>query len=69
MRVYFNGDIIRKSRKKLGLTQKELADKSKIVQANICRWENSVSTPSATQLALLSLLLDFDIFDAFIVRK
>lgn len=69
MKFIFNGSIIKKLRIDKGLSQRKLAKLTGIEQANICRWENSLNTPTATQLAKLAYILQFDFFDAFIIKK
>ena len=41
-----NGDGIKELRKKLGLTQQELADKIGVARVTIARWETGQKKPS-----------------------
>lgn len=45
------GENIKKARKRAGVTQKELAERLKVYQKDISRWENNELTPSALTLA------------------
>ncbi len=53
-------------RKRLGLTQQELADKAGINRSMLCRLENQEYVPSLDQLTRLANTLQFDVADVFI---
>ncbi len=53
-------------RKKLNLTQQELADKAGINRSMLCRLENHEYMPSLDQLTRLANTLQFDVSDVFI---
>ena len=40
------GENIKKARKKAGISQVELAERLKVYQKDISRWENGIYTPS-----------------------
>jgi len=48
------GDNIRKARKKMGLTQEELADKLYVSRQTISSWENDKSYPDIHSLLMIS---------------
>ncbi len=52
------GNKIRSRREELGLTQIELADKTKLTQGYISRVEADVYVPRATTLIVLAFALD-----------
>lgn len=52
------GNKIRNRREELGLTQPELAQKSKLTQGYISRIENDGFIPKATTLMVLAFALD-----------
>ena len=58
--------VITTNRKKLGLTQQELADKTGINRSMISHIESEDYVPSIPQLEQLSSCLDFDITDLFV---
>lgn len=45
------GENLKKARKEVGVTQKELAERLQVYQKDISRWENNELTPSAINLA------------------
>ena len=47
------GENIKKARKGAGVTQKELAERLKVYQKDISRWETNELTPSALTLAAI----------------
>lgn len=52
-------------RKKLNMSQKELADKLGVTQGAISQWENGISTPRIEKLIELAKLLGCSIDDLF----
>jgi transcriptional regulator with XRE-family HTH domain len=48
------GEIIRYKRKRLGLTQKQLADKAGFSKTSICYWECGIYYPSVMDLCDLA---------------
>ena len=56
-------DIVIKKRKELGLTQKQLSDKTGINRAMLSRLETQDYVPSIPQLEALSEVLEFDVAD------
>lgn len=52
-----NGFSIEDSRKKAGLSQKELAEKLNVNQALISRWERGITRPSDAQLEKIKAVL------------
>lgn len=48
---------IKEKRKAAGLTQKELAEKLKVDQAHISKWERGENTPSIEKLVQISDIL------------
>lgn len=52
------GNKIRNRREELGLTQPELAEKTKLTQGYISRIENDGFVPKATTLMVLAISLD-----------
>lgn len=54
------GDKIREKRIKLGLTQKELAEKIEVGKTTIGNWETGVSAPDEEKIIKLMLALDCD---------
>ncbi len=59
-------EIVLKQRKRLNLTQQELADKAGINRSMLCRLENQDYVPSMDQLTRLANALQFDVTDVFI---
>lgn len=59
-------EIVSANRKKLGLTQQVLADKSKINRSMISQIESQDYIPSIPQLEQLANCLNFDITDVFV---
>lgn len=59
------GKTIKINRKKIGLTQKELADKLFVSEKTISRWECGVGYPSLYDLEKLSEVLQID-FNSFV---
>ncbi len=55
------GNKIRNRRIELGLTQPELAEKSKLTQGYISRIENDEFVPKATTLMVLAFALDLSL--------
>ncbi len=51
-------DEIRKLRKKLGLTQKEFANRLKVDAITISRWERGEQRPSNLALRILNRLIE-----------
>lgn len=47
---------IASERKRLGLTQEQLAEKIGVVESTVRAWENGVHDPSTTSLRLMSKL-------------
>ncbi len=58
--------IVLSQRKRLNLTQQELADKAGINRSMLCRLENQDYVPSLDQLTRLANALQFDVTEAFI---
>jgi transcriptional regulator with XRE-family HTH domain len=56
-----SSDVIKKMRKKQGLTQQELADKIGVSQKDVSRWENGKREPSITTLNKIADALDLNI--------
>jgi DNA-binding helix-turn-helix protein len=52
------GNRIRSRREELGLTQVELAEKTRLTQGSISRIEGDELTPKATTLIVLAISLD-----------
>ena len=59
-------EVVLTQRKRLSLTQQELADKAGINRSMLCRLENQDYTPSLDQLTRLANTLQFDVSDVFI---
>lgn len=59
-------DTILAQRKRMSLTQQELADKAGINRSMLCRLENQEYVPSLDQLTRLANTLQFDVADVFI---
>ena len=55
------GNIISAQRKKLGLTQEQLAQKLDVTNQAVSKWETDQSSPDAANLIRLSEILDTDI--------
>ncbi len=49
-----NGEILRKERKRKGLTQAELGERLGVKQQAICKWEKNESEPSSEDLLTLA---------------
>lgn len=52
------GNKIRNRRVELGLTQVELAERTRLTQATISRIEDNIIAPKATTLIVLAIFLD-----------
>lgn len=52
------GDRIRKLRKQINMTQKQLADKVHVSSQVISNWERSYTTPDSDDIKALALALD-----------
>ena len=63
MNLYYVGNTIRKLRKKVGLTQEELAEKIDISPQAISKWENGRCLPETQVLPKLAKLLNTTIDD------
>lgn len=61
------GDIIRRKRKKLRMSQSEFARKLHTNRSTVYRWEAMLSEPQVEQLAEILAVLEIDFFD--IVRR
>ena len=59
-------ELVLLQRKKLNLTQQELADKAGINRSMLCRLENQDYVPSLDQLTRLANVLQFDVAEVFI---
>lgn len=57
------GRYISDNRKKKGLSQKELAEKLKITDKAISKWERGLSFPDISMLIPLSEILDITLYD------
>lgn len=57
------GRFISKSRKKHGLSQKELADKLCITDKAVSKWERGLSFPDISLLIPLSEILEITLYD------
>lgn len=57
------GIYICENRKKLGLSQKELADKLHITDKAVSKWERGLSFPDISMLIPLSQILDVTLYD------
>ena len=51
-----NGEILKKERKKYGLTQAELGERLGVKQQAICKWEKNESEPSSENLSTLATM-------------
>ena len=54
------GSLIRKLRLKMGLTQKELAERINVSDKAVSKWESGASAPSTTNLMALANLFDVE---------
>ena len=59
------GDNIRRFRKKMNLTQEELADKIGVTYQAVSKWENAQSAPDVSFLPLLADVFGCNIDDLF----
>lgn len=57
------GKYISDSRKKQGLSQKELAEKLNITDKAISKWERGLSFPDISMLIPLSEILEITLYD------
>lgn len=57
------GRFISKSRKKQGLSQKELADKLCITDKAVSKWERGLSFPDISLLIPISEILEITLYD------
>ena len=57
------GKFICESRKKHGMSQKELADKLNITDKAVSKWERGISFPDISMLIPLSELLEISLYD------
>lgn len=55
------GDVIRKKRKELGMTQEQMANRLGVSAPAVNKWENGISYPDITILAPLARLLKIDV--------
>jgi transcriptional regulator with XRE-family HTH domain len=58
-------DIIKKLRKKRGLTQKQLAEKLGVQQTTISMWETGANRPNVDMLKPLAKILKCKVEDLF----
>lgn len=63
------GDNIRKARKKLGITQEELAGQIGVTSQAVSRWESGAGMPDISMLVPLAKVLDVSIDQLFGVEK
>lgn len=57
------GEFICKSRKKLGMSQKELANKLNITDKAVSKWERGLSFPDISMLIPISEVLGISLYD------
>lgn len=57
------GKFICDSRKKQGMSQKELAEKLKITDKAISKWERGISFPDISMLIPISEVLEVSLYD------
>lgn len=57
------GDQIRSFRKKLKMTQQELADLLWVTKLTVVRWENGSRNCKGSSLRLINLINEFDLWD------
>ena len=57
------GKIISERRKKLNMTQKELADKLHITDKAVSKWERGLSFPDISVLIPLAEILNISLYD------
>ena len=69
MKVKFCGKVIKQKRKTLGLSQRDLAKRTKIKQSNICRWEKSKNIPNVVSLAKIAQVLEADITEFIEIKN
>lgn len=53
----------------LGLSQRDLAKRTKIKQSNICRWEKSKNIPNVVSLAKIAQVLEADITEFIEIKN
>lgn len=63
MDASLTGRFICENRKRLGLSQKELADRLNIPDKAISKWERGLSLPDISMLIPISALLDVSLYD------
>ena len=57
------GKCICENRKKHGMSQKELADKLRITDKAISKWERGISFPDISMLIPISEVLEISLYD------
>ena len=60
------GESIKRVRKKVGLTQAELADKLGISAAGIAQWENNIRNPKLETIKRIAAALEVSQFELYI---
>lgn len=63
MDAEITGKIISERRKKLNMTQKELADKLHITDKAVSKWERGLSFPDISVLIPLAEILNISLYD------
>ncbi len=58
---YNMGEIIAERRKALGMTQKELADKMKVTDKAVSKWERNLSIPDVASIPTLAEILELSV--------
>lgn len=61
--------LIRRRRRELGLTQKELADQLGTFQTHVSKWERGENIPTPTTLIQLARVLDTSLQELQTARK
>ena len=66
--MQFNYDLLKNLRKKLKITQEQIANACKVSQKTVSRWETGESEPSLEELQALANLLNVETY-ALIIEK
>lgn len=55
------GKIIREQRKKIGMSQEELAKKIGVTRSAVAKWENDYGTPDIANIKIIALIFELSI--------
>ena len=58
-------DSIKAARKRIGISQAELADRMHVTQSAVSHWENGISMPTPKQIPVLAKVLKTTVSELF----